>query len=289
MKAKKIIEVCISVVLIALLSVSTYAAPTPALPSYAHTYSSPLGSGKINQYYLFGEDNGRGYGHEGIDYPCSVGTTIKCIKGGTIKKVETVATNSSYGIHVIVENSDGKYVIYAHLSSVGNSPITGNRWVVGNSISTGDAIGASGNTGNSTGPHLHLSIRDGGSSYGYDINPEWALASSVSYKSALYGAVYNSSGTFVRGVQIKGTNVKKDSTITYNNFSYITSYLKPDPSYTSTRTAFRDEEMGINYYTGQLTPYSSSTTVSFVKSGYTTRNTTTTLPVSTARKISIQM
>jgi murein DD-endopeptidase MepM/ murein hydrolase activator NlpD len=60
----------------------------------------------------------------------------------------------SYGYHVIIEHADGYETLYAHLSNV---------WVgTGQWVSGGEIIGLSGNTGYSTGPHLHFEIRRNG-------------------------------------------------------------------------------------------------------------------------------
>jgi murein DD-endopeptidase MepM/ murein hydrolase activator NlpD len=108
---------------------------------------------KVTSYYGYrihptsGEEN---Y-HKGIDISVPIGTDIHSGQGG---KVTFAGNSGDYGNVVIIENADGLTSKYAHLDSVSLS--------VGQEVKTGDIIGKSGNTGNSTGPHLHLEILKNG-------------------------------------------------------------------------------------------------------------------------------
>jgi murein DD-endopeptidase MepM/ murein hydrolase activator NlpD len=87
-------------------------------------------------------------GHNGLDFGVPVGTSVKATMSG--KVVYAGWNNQGYGNLVIVEN--GPYRTYfAHLSGV---PVK-----VGDTVSAGSVIGKSGNTGNSTGPHVHYEVR----------------------------------------------------------------------------------------------------------------------------------
>jgi len=87
-------------------------------------------------------------GHYGLDFGIAVGTPVKATMDG--KVVYAGWNNEGYGNLVIVEN--GAYrTYYAHLSEI---PVQ-----VGDQVSSGSTIGLSGNTGNSTGPHLHYEVR----------------------------------------------------------------------------------------------------------------------------------
>jgi murein DD-endopeptidase MepM/ murein hydrolase activator NlpD len=87
-------------------------------------------------------------GHNGLDIAVPVGTSIKTTMDGRV--VHAGWNNQGYGNLVIVEN--GAYrTYYAHLSSI---PVS-----IGDTVQAGATIGLSGNTGNSTGPHLHYEIR----------------------------------------------------------------------------------------------------------------------------------
>jgi len=87
-------------------------------------------------------------GHNGLDFGVVVGTPIKATMDG--KVIYAGWNDQGYGNLVIVENGDYR-TYYAHLSSI---PVA-----VGEAVSAGNTIGLSGNTGNSTGPHLHYEIR----------------------------------------------------------------------------------------------------------------------------------
>lgn len=87
-------------------------------------------------------------GHNGLDFGIPVGTPIKATMDG--KVVHAGWNNQGYGNLVIVENGSFR-TYYAHLSSI---PVS-----IGDFVTSGSTIGLSGNTGNSTGPHLHYEIR----------------------------------------------------------------------------------------------------------------------------------
>ena len=110
----------------------------------------PLGIGLVSQF--FGE-HPEWYkkfglaGHSGIDYAVPVGTTVLAAHAGI---VEVGSDPPGYGNYVRVVG--GQYTtLYAHLSRI--SVATGQR------VSVGTVLGASGNTGNSTGPHLHFGLK----------------------------------------------------------------------------------------------------------------------------------
>lgn len=104
-------------------------------------------------------------GHNGWDYTTPVGTVlISCIDGTVTEMAHDV---KGYGFYIKIEN-DQCGVIYAHLQYLPT-------FKIGNKIKAGDAIGTSGNTGNSTGPHLHFGIfpkpRDRSNGYAGYIDP----------------------------------------------------------------------------------------------------------------------
>lgn len=87
--------------------------------------------------------------HNGVDYGVPVGTPILASEGGTVTRADMDSTG--YGIHVRIKNASGGGFIYAHLKKA--------TVKVGQVVKEGDQIGLSGNTGNSTGPHLHWEYR----------------------------------------------------------------------------------------------------------------------------------
>jgi murein DD-endopeptidase MepM/ murein hydrolase activator NlpD len=90
-------------------------------------------------------------GHPALDFGIDVGTPVKSTMAGRVTYAGW--NDEGYGNLVIVDN--GTYqTYYGHLESI---PVT-----VGQQVSSGEIIGLSGNTGNSTGPHLHYEIRADG-------------------------------------------------------------------------------------------------------------------------------
>ena len=90
-------------------------------------------------------------GHHGLDLAVPVGTPIRSTQAGHV--VHAGWNDQGYGNLVILEN--GPYrTYYAHLDQVSVQ--------VGDTIGSGAVVGLSGNTGNSTGPHLHYEVRVNG-------------------------------------------------------------------------------------------------------------------------------
>ena len=127
---------------------------------------SPIKDGKITTpYKKTGKMWSKGY-HSGVDYACKEGTDILAVANG---KVEAANWGKSYGTQ-IVQKVEGGWVIYAHLSKA--------LVKAGDMLTMGQHIGESGNTGNSSGPHLHFEMRDNIRwSAGKDIDPSAVLAS----------------------------------------------------------------------------------------------------------------
>ncbi|BFO22533.1 hypothetical protein SHKM778_89210 [Streptomyces sp. KM77-8] len=102
--------------------------------------------------------------HSGQDYAVPTGTPVVSVHGGTVVKAggNGAGDGPAYGNAVVIKHSNGKYSQYAHLSSV--------HVKAGQIVKTGQQIALSGNTGNSSGPHLHFEIRTT-PNYGSAINP----------------------------------------------------------------------------------------------------------------------
>jgi murein DD-endopeptidase MepM/ murein hydrolase activator NlpD len=97
--------------------------------------------------------------HTGDDYACPVGTPLRTM--WTSRVVRIGGWGAAYGTHVIVEFVTGgqtRQMAFCHMSSVSVR--------VGQTLRPGDNVGRSGNTGNTTGPHLHLEQRT--APYGYN-------------------------------------------------------------------------------------------------------------------------
>jgi septal ring factor EnvC (AmiA/AmiB activator) len=104
-------------------------------------------------------------GHNGIDYAVPEGTALFSAITGTVREVEW--DRDGYGKYIKIVN-DECGVIYAHMKVL--SPLQ-----VGSTVYAGDFLGPSGNTGNSTGPHLHFGVfpkpRDRSNGYAGYIDP----------------------------------------------------------------------------------------------------------------------
>lgn len=109
------------------------------------------GKGVITSHY--GDTEYRGKAHGGIDLGVDVGTPVVAAKAGTVVEV---GNNKyySYGCYVIIDHGNGLKTRYAHNNK--------NLVTVGQTVATGQIIAYSGNTGRSTGPHLHFEILNNG-------------------------------------------------------------------------------------------------------------------------------
>lgn len=94
--------------------------------------------------------------HKGMDFAVPTGTAIRATSGGVVTKA---GWGSGYGYVVYIRHPDGKESRYGHCSKV--------LVKAGQSVKQGEKIALSGNTGISTGPHLHFEILVGGS----QVNP----------------------------------------------------------------------------------------------------------------------
>lgn len=117
----------------------------------------PLSSIHITQYFgntEFAKSGAyKGSGHNGVDFRASRGTPVKSSLGGVVKatgNTDAVPGCYSYGKWVMVDHNNGISTLYAHLDLIKVSQ--------GQQVTTGEIIGYSGNTGYSTGPHLHFGV-----------------------------------------------------------------------------------------------------------------------------------
>jgi len=97
--------------------------------------------------------------HKGVDYPASIGTKVRAAGDGV---VQFTGNAGAYGNLIEIKHYDGMVSYYGHLSKFFNNIMAGDE------VKQGDLIGYVGNTGRSTGPHLHYEIRN---QDGNEINP----------------------------------------------------------------------------------------------------------------------
>ena len=119
---------------------------------------APVSAALGTPYHKAGSSWSKGY-HTGVDFPVPTGTSVKSVGAGT---VVSAGWEGSFGYQVVVRHADGRYSQYAHLSAISVKS--------GQSVGTGQRIGRSGSTGNSSGPHLHFEVRTG-PGFGSDVDP----------------------------------------------------------------------------------------------------------------------
>ena len=122
------------------------------------TYIKPISGGRLSSSFGRRKAPKRGDSsyHKGIDWATPVGTTVVASSSGTVAKA---GWGSGYGYVVYINHPDGKQTRYGHLSKVLVSS--------GQTVTQGQRIALSGNTGVSTGPHIHFEILVNGS----QVNP----------------------------------------------------------------------------------------------------------------------
>ncbi len=121
---------------------------------------SPIDGGVVTQGFGLNSfsrytDVYGGNGHNGIDLRAQVGTPVRAAESGVIKAIgntDYICPRGSYGRWILIEHPNKLTTLYAHLSLVRVSPRQ--------EVARGDIIGYSGNTGYTTGPHLHFTVYD---------------------------------------------------------------------------------------------------------------------------------
>lgn len=118
----------------------------------------PVKTGKITagMYYSSGKYHGA------VDFGVSVGTPVYAAADGIVV-TSTWGGSDSYGYYIKIKHYNGLYTLYAHGSSLVAK--------VGQEVKQGQLIMYSGNTGNSTGPHLHFEVRVAPGGYNNRVNP----------------------------------------------------------------------------------------------------------------------
>ncbi len=119
----------------------------------------PLDEVTITQYFgntPFASKNPQVYnggGHNGVDLRASIGTPVKAAKSGKVigtGDTDKECAGVSYGKWVLIEHPNNLTTLYAHLSLI--------KATKGDDVTVGQIIGYSGDTGYSTGPHLHFTV-----------------------------------------------------------------------------------------------------------------------------------
>ncbi len=120
-------------------------APTGALPSGTRL-QWPTSTRTITQYF--------GWRHTGLDIASRQSPPIYAAESGTVVDARTSGYNGGYGTMIIIDHGNGLRTLYGHMSKLYVSN--------GDTVSRGQTIGIMGNTGRSTGPHVHFEVRVNG-------------------------------------------------------------------------------------------------------------------------------
>ncbi len=133
-----------------------------ALPARrAGVLSWPIIGRKMTQGYgatKFARYGYKGKWHNGIDIGAPIGTTIVAPDDGIVLNTgnqDQFCRKGAYGKYIVIRHSNNLVTLFAHLSQISTTP--------GSQIKRGDIIGYVGNTGYSTGSHLHFTVYDGNS------------------------------------------------------------------------------------------------------------------------------
>lgn len=93
------------------------------------------------------------HGYNGVDLASALGTPIHAAAAGNVIVSKSGGWNGGYGSYIVIKHSNGTQTLYGHLSA--------NNVAVGDYVDQNEVIGAMGNTGKSTGVHLHFEVRGG--------------------------------------------------------------------------------------------------------------------------------
>jgi murein DD-endopeptidase MepM/ murein hydrolase activator NlpD len=127
-------------------------APEALKLALGELFIKPVSSRVTSQFgWRISPITGERHFHAALDLAGSIGTTVKAAMDGT---VSTVGFNPTFGKFVIISHDGGYQSMYAHLSAV--SIRQGER------VNQGGKIGEVGNTGLTTGPHLHFAVYKNG-------------------------------------------------------------------------------------------------------------------------------
>ncbi|MFB7590259.1 M23 family metallopeptidase [Streptomyces sp. NPDC056169] len=152
----------------------TKAVAVKATPVKAAKKATPAWVKPVTSYTLSASYNQGGamwaHKHSGQDFAVPTGTPVKAAGAGTVVKAgpNGGGDGPAYGNAIVVKHANGTYSQYAHLSKI--------KVNVGQKVAAGQQIALSGNTGNSSGPHLHFEIRTT-PNYGSSVNPAAFLRS----------------------------------------------------------------------------------------------------------------
>ncbi|MEI6811004.1 MAG: M23 family metallopeptidase [Candidatus Nomurabacteria bacterium] len=115
------------------------------------SYSNSAPEGFLTRPLIGGRKTQGLHGRNGLDFGASIGTPVYSSAEGRVILAKMGGYNGGYGNYIIISHDNNIQTVYGHLSQI--------NVVAGQSVSQGQIIGKVGNTGRSTGPHLHFEVR----------------------------------------------------------------------------------------------------------------------------------
>ncbi len=186
-----------------------YPVPWAVAPNDHFYFIRPIAADQIDwniANYRYGGMVFEGVVHTGIDIPTDEGTPIHAAGSGTVIWAgwgffsgESANNNDPYGMAVAIEhdfgyNREPLYTVYAHMSEI---DVVRGQWV-----EIGEQLGLVGNTGHTTGPHLHFEVRWEMDDFLYTYNPELWIAPPQGF-GVLAGRLMDDKGMLLRGYQLQ--------------------------------------------------------------------------------------
>jgi murein DD-endopeptidase MepM/ murein hydrolase activator NlpD len=120
-------------------------------PKVTGSYANTAPSGFFARPLLGGRRTQGIHGHNAVDIAANTGTPIYAAASGKVLVAKSFGYNGGYGKMVIIAHEGKIQTVYAHMNEVYVSP--------GETVAQGQNIGTVGNTGRSTGPHIHFEVR----------------------------------------------------------------------------------------------------------------------------------
>lgn len=154
--------------------------------------------------------------HTGVDFDAVPGTPVTSVAPGFVVSADASAWGADYGNHVVIQVGDFQ-VGYCHLKSF-DAGIT-----TGATVDTGSAVGLSGNTGRTTGPHLHFEVRKAPYAYGDDVDPIVFITAGMQSETSVTGAVG------ATGTSSGGYNESEPGILDFPLASELPGYDPEDP------------------------------------------------------------
>jgi murein DD-endopeptidase MepM/ murein hydrolase activator NlpD len=212
-----------------------YPVPWALTPDDHFFFARPIPSGEVNwpnPMYRYGSTFfGEETIHTGVDLDAARGTPVLAAGPGEVVWTGyglyrgVVDESDPYGLAVAIRHDFGYegqtlWTVYAHMSAI-------SAWV-GQHVETGDVIGAVGDTGHTTGPHLHFEVRLGDNSYFSTRDPELWMVPPEGW-GILAGRIEGSVGQLLPEQQVIVTSI--DNGQHWELWTYANQTIHPDAVY----------------------------------------------------------